>query len=343
MNERKPKPSTKSKLQLREPAKPLAEPETRKLPDDHPVMEIFRQAAQDSPPLPTTPHHSPPLPSPAPARDFNRRANSLDREALPGGLFPGSSKKIYDALYLRSRGAHPPRTSVRASRRDFLDWTDIRNLKTVDGHLRYLISIGLIVRRWQLGSTEGSEYEVRLPEELPPLPTTPHHSPPVTTTHFLGSGYTQFLGSGGDSQPVDLQRTYGDDKTIEDKRINTDDEPLARALREAERELTGKVSGPDAWNELAELLATELRIAAGRTTVSSVPAFFTEHLRRRLWKKDKRQIEAEPAAPRHPEGPKPDASQCPDCFGTGMYYPEGYERGVARCAHEKLAPGGTQG
>jgi hypothetical protein len=132
-------------------------------------------------PVTTTPHQSPPLPndveqkssaqetrlSPAPARDFNRRANSIERDALPQGLFPGSSKKIYDALYLRSRGAHPPRTSVRASRRDFLDWTDIRNLKTVDGHLRYLMSVGLIIRHWELGSTEGSEYEVRLPEESP--------------------------------------------------------------------------------------------------------------------------------------------------------------------------------
>jgi hypothetical protein len=145
--------------------------------------------------LPTTPHDSPlvtnaprteepqkipPRPATAaPARDFNRRANSLERDALPQGLFPGSSKKIYDALYLRSRGANPPRATVRASRRDFLDWTDIRNMKTVDGHLRYLMSVGLIVRNWQLGATEGSEYAVRLPEELPPLPTTPHQPPPL--------------------------------------------------------------------------------------------------------------------------------------------------------------------
>src|SRR5918995_1898822 len=106
--------------------------------------------------LPTTPHDSPLVTTPpakqlqgtprnataAPARDFNRRANSLERDALPQGLFPGSSKKIYDALYLRSRGANPPRATVRASRRDFLDWTDIRNMKTVDGHLRYLMSVG---------------------------------------------------------------------------------------------------------------------------------------------------------------------------------------------------------
>ena len=90
-----------------------------------------------------------------------------------------------------------------------------------------------------------------------------------------------------------------------------------------------------------DLLVTELKIAAGRTNVSSVPAFLTEHLRRRLWKKDRRQVEEEgKSASAGREGAvKVDASQCPDCFGTGMWYPEGFERGVARCGHEKLTAG----
>jgi hypothetical protein len=90
---------------------------------------------------------------------------------------------------------------------------------------------------------------------------------------------------------------------------------------------------------LGELLITELRIAAGRTTVSNIPAFFTEHLRRRLWKKDKRQVEAESSSRsqgRPAAAIKGDISTCPDCFGTGMWYPEGYEKGVSRCQHKKL-------
>jgi hypothetical protein len=90
------------------------------------------------------------------------------------------------------------------------------------------------------------------------------------------------------------------------------------------------------WVELAEVLSAELKIAAGRTTVSSAPAFLAEHLRRRLWKKDKRQIEAEAAQPKPTDSQKIDASQCPDCFGTGMWYPEGFEKGVARCEHKAL-------
>jgi hypothetical protein len=47
------------------------------------------------------------------------------------------------------------------------------------------------------------------------------------------------------------------------------------------------------WKEVAELLATELKVAASRTTVTSAPAFLAEHLRRRLRKADARQIERE--------------------------------------------------
>ena len=31
-----------------------------------------------------------------------------------------------------------------------------------------------------------------------------------------------------------------------------------------------------------------------------------------------------------------DASQCPDCQGTGFYYPKGIEQGVAKCQHQRL-------
>jgi hypothetical protein len=114
---------------------------------------------------------------------------------------------------------------------------------------------------------------------------------------------------------------------------------LVLRLGEAVKDITGREAAPaeaERWGELAELLVTELKIAAGRTgSVSSVPAFLTEHLRRRLWKKDKRQVEAEASEGR--EGPpKADASKCLDCFGTGMFYPEGFDKGVARCGHERL-------
>lgn len=36
---------------------------------------------------------------------------------------------------------------------------------------------------------------------------------------------------------------------------------------------------------------------------------------------------------------KINASQCPDCGGTGFWYPQGREQGVAKCRHEKLREG----
>jgi hypothetical protein len=55
---------------------------------------------------------------------------------------------------------------------------------------------------------------------------------------------------------------------------------------------------------VAELLVTELKVAASRTTVTSAPAFLAEHLRRRLRKADAKQIEREvgEASSRQPAG-----------------------------------------
>jgi DNA-binding Lrp family transcriptional regulator len=36
----------------------------------------------------------------------------------------------------------------------------------------------------------------------------------------------------------------------------------------------------------------------------------------------------------------PDFKTCPDCNGTGFWYPEGIERGVAKCKHERMGGDG---
>ena len=142
---------------------------------------------------------------------------------------------------------------------------------------------------------------------------------------------------------IENEATYGESKTFIKTKINTDDEAFAEfvaTVTKTAKEITGKEptkAESIRWAEVAEVLMTELRIAAGRTTISSVPAFLAEHLRRRLWKKEKHQIEAEAAEQKVATlSRKVDASECPDCFGTGMYYPEGFEKGVARCPHSKL-------
>jgi hypothetical protein len=36
------------------------------------------------------------------------------------------------------------------------------------------------------------------------------------------------------------------------------------------------------------------------------------------------------------ESAAPDYKNCPDCQGSGFYYPEGIEKGVAKCKHERM-------
>jgi hypothetical protein len=99
---------------------------------------------------------------------------------------------------------------------------------------------------------------------------------------------------------------------------------------------------PERWEELAEVMIAELRIAAARTTVSNVPAFLAEHLRRRLWKVDKQRA-AELAAGEPEQGSAlptltaEERRKCPDCAGIGFWYPEGPEKGVAKCKHASLS------
>ena len=85
----------------------------------------------------------------------------------------------------------------------------------------------------------------------------------------------------------------------------------------------------------------EGKIAAARTTVSSAGPFLAEHLRRRLFKKDKQQLTAE-SAQDEPIAPVVDASGCPDCSGVGWYYPEGKEKGMAKCRHARMTAGEMQ-
>ncbi|HYO62573.1 MAG TPA: hypothetical protein VER08_02840 [Pyrinomonadaceae bacterium] len=169
--------------------------------------------------------------------------------------------------------------------------------------------------------------------------STPVETTPVTPVDSTGV-YKYRNSSGGESYS-------GEASSSNQYRRGDDDEAFAEfvsLLREHAREITGKEPSANEagrWRELAEVLVTELRIAAGRTTVSSVPAFLAEHLKRRLWKIEnlKQPIPAaEGAEASEPGGLRDEARECPDCWGTGMFYPGGFEKGVARCKHERLRP-----
>ncbi|MCA1565750.1 MAG: hypothetical protein LC803_08960, partial [Acidobacteria bacterium] len=269
----------------------------------------------------------------APERDFNRRPNSLERDALPKGLFPGTSKKLYDALYLRTRGAVVPVRSIQATRTEVMRWAGIGGLNTFLSHIKYLTNVGLIVRQFEIGNKDGAIYEVRIPEELnsTQLNSTQLNSTQLDSTPNRVHDSTQKLMRVESSQTVEPITTSEPPKTsFKTKEENTDDDaahPFIKTLQQAELELTGKVTtNPEKWKDLAELLVTELKIAAGRTTVSNVPAFLAEHLRRRLWKVDKHrasEIAVEPEQGSHTTFSDEERRRCPDCGGTNFWYPQG--------------------
>lgn len=281
-------------------------------------------------------------PSVAPMRDFAKVANSIVRDVVPTGHFTGKSKQLYDYLYSLTRGAIQPSRSVSLTKVRLMVGAGIGSEVTLRANLAKLKSMGLVDEEIIPGTHGGNQYTVYLPEEeegrgsrpsrgssspqkldpLPPLETRPSRA----------------------SLTPDLSTVSSDPKTlIKTKEENFDDDAaraLVEAFLQAERELTGKNSATSAqWRELAEVIVAELKIAAGRTTISSVPAFLAEHLRRRLWKLDKKQAAQEgkelpdqaTVKPSIPEG-----QTCPDCANTGWWYPNGVDKGVARCRHERL-------
>ena len=286
-------------------------------------------------------------PDAAPKRDFTRAANSIVRDAIPAGVFTGKGKHLYDYLYSQTRGAITPVHSARIPTEKVMAGAGMTR-NTFRFHLERLCNSGLIKVDQRPGEHGGNIYTVLLPEEAGLQRGDRGHRGERGDPADTGENLPLVQGSEVDpshrgSSPAESD-TYNTGKTsFKTRDINTDDEAFAEftaAVRRTAKEITGREpSKAEAarWAEVAEVLMTELRIAAGRTTVSSVPALLAEHPRRRLWKKEKRQIEAEAAEQKASIfARKVDASKCPDCFGTGMYYPEGFDKGVARCPHSKL-------
>lgn len=303
--------------------KAMPAPQPRTLPQDHPARSMFRQIAEaersqlEISSIPTssttgttttTPTTTPTTGTTpvAPMRDFTRVPNSIVREAIPAGYFTGKSKQIYDCLYAMTRGAVAPVRSVRISMERLMVKADIGSDRTLRKNLARLEGVGLVTIK-QIGGTQGgNEFTVFLPEEIslattpttPTTSTTPYHhghpsqNVPVVPVVESDSGRGGLNDENKDSS-VNLNTLIN---TNTDKNDDEAFAGLVEMLKQVAKKVTGKepsVGEADRWQEIGELLAAELQIAASRTTVSSAPAFLFEHLRRRLRKSDARQIEQE--------------------------------------------------
>ncbi len=257
----------------------------------------------------------------APIRDFQKVANSITREAIKSGLFIGKSKQLYDYLYSLTRGSITPSRDVRISKGKLMTGAAIGSEVTLRKNLLHLRSVGLL--RWrEVGGTHGgNEYTVLLPEELTPS-SPPTGGSPSSPSQFLeGLEAVETRGasvglSTFNSNTSEVRNTFN--------KTNTDDDDAFRemieVLRNSASKLTGsnpKASEGEKWAELARVIANELNNAAAKTgNVSSVPAFLTAHLKRRLTQR--------PVAPRgkikvddslhtseddHPQATKPPPDQ----------------------------------
>lgn len=226
----------------------------------------------------------------SPEKDFQKVPNSISRSL---DLFRGKSKQVWDYLWSVSRGAVKPARIIRKSRKEIKDGSAIGSFVTLDAAIRHLEQVGLIKKVSRSGSLVGNEYEIFTPEEAVSSPTS------LSSIASRGE-LTQKVAMLGEpeSSYASIAQTADNKDVVDPLRLSlktstrNDDEPFGAmidVLAKTCEKVSGKVpqKGDRAkWRELAELLAMELEIAAARTgSISSVPAFLTEHLRRRLIQK----------------------------------------------------------
>jgi hypothetical protein len=233
----------------------------------------------------------------APERDFQRVPNSVTRTALPDGVFRGKSKQVWDYLWSVSRGAVVPKRSVRKARKEIKAGAGLGSMVTVDAAIEHLQMMGLLSVKPAIGSLAGNEYEVFTPEESSISATryTSISSIPSTTSPTQNLVQLDILESSTTSTTLSPLNSTESGKSNTSFNTHDDDThtllgEFTEALMEAAQGILGKPvpnteKERELWRECGCVLADELKKAAARTeSVSSVPAFFASHLRRRFTK-----------------------------------------------------------
>lgn len=225
----------------------------------------------------------------APEKDFAKVANSIVRQ-IPNGAFVGKSKQMYDYLYSLTRGAVKPTRSVRVSKSSLMRGSGIKSTHTFYNNVRHLEASNLIIITRIDGEKDGNSYEVFLPEEiendLEQLGQLGQLRQSWQKLPLAVSAVSALTALG--SNPITTGVSSTPKTSFKDIKTN-DDEAFAgfiEKFQSAAAEMTGKkLVKRDGENleKIADLLILELKIAARRTgEISSVPAFLTEVLRRKL-------------------------------------------------------------
>jgi len=226
----------------------------------------------------------------SPSKNFTKVSNSITKRAIPERYFRGLSKHTYDVLYQRTRGAINPTRTIQLTKDELVKLTGLSK-ETVKLHIKYLKETRLLDSRPAIGNHAGWEYEIFVPEEIEeteqvgvsigkssqgkrgqnlPLHTV-QNLPLLTHTNSLENKGVSYVSN------TSLKTLKNDDDAFAD---------FFGKFQAASEQMTGrKLSKRDAENlsKLADLLLLELKIAARLTDkISSLPAFLTEVLRRKL-------------------------------------------------------------
>jgi hypothetical protein len=305
--EEKKKTEVKPKL---EAVPPIVENQVGNTPPTPPTLDtsptVATPATLHTQPTPSTQIKKLPI---APERDFTRVANSIVRDAVRQGIFIGKSKQIYDFLYLKTRGAIQPKRSIRVTKSNLMRGSGIGSERTLLKNLSHLKSVGFIKVTEFDGQHGGNEYEVFLPEETQPTSPTPPTSVTSRQAHYAPQKVESLppveSNVSGVAQTQQNQEFNGNLKLKINTNTEIDDESASafsfviEKLNAVSLELTGKgisMREKDKWESLVDLLILELRTAAKRTgSVSSVPAFLTEVLRRQFFTQRQRRSSTKPS------------------------------------------------
>ena len=227
----------------------------------------------------------------APSRDFMRVANSITREAVPGGLFAGKAKQLYDYLYSKTRGAVIPKMSVRLTKRELMKGADINTEVTLRSNLNRLRTIGLVDTLEMRGVHGGNEYTIYIPDEvMAETESRPSRDsrPPISSQKIEGLEGLENRGTRvglnverEESLPIvnTLIKTTTDDDGTGLRSFVAEIEKAALELLRSALPVTEQER--ERWSECGRTLAEELHKIGMRTgTVSSVPALLNAHLRR---------------------------------------------------------------
>ncbi len=228
----------------------------------------------------------------APSKDFQKTPNSITRQAIPDGLFKGKSKQLYDALYSLTRGAIVPVRQIRIRKSKLMKLADIGSRATFDSNISHLQIVGLISETVFAGEHKGNQFEIFLPEETTSLPSVTSLASLTSSAQkqdrlvCLVSGQSRQSSESINTGVLDVPKTSLKDNTKNDDDARATFAGFIEKFQTAAEDVTGKkLSERENENlrKLADLLILELKIAARRTdNISSIPAFLTEVLRRKL-------------------------------------------------------------